>query len=86
MARDEYSRVPLHENESKYNDAQIRQRDARHNTKSILWNVAIGVVCFALGFGLSDSRTTVELRKSVVPNKNGRLPPQSFLPDSKARG
>ena len=85
MAATDYSPVSLHENGKEYDFYQ--RKHSKYGTKSVLGNIAVAVVCFALGFGLRDSETSIasHSHREAIPHRNGRLPPQSFIPESMNR-
>lgn len=78
MASHEYHEID--EYEKVHNEYQ--RKKSRTSPKSILCNLAIAVVCFALGFGLRDSKESMR-SGSDYHHEHGPRPPQSFIPKSR---
>lgn len=83
MANSNYHPIASNEDEK---HPRTRENVHKHRILSVLRVVGLAVLSFSAGFGLGENWSYFTLRESkgVVPNANGRLPPQSFFPDSEA--
>jgi len=65
---------------------EYRMKKARKSPKPILCNLAIAVVCFAFGFGLKDSISSLNIGTEPHHHGHGPLPQQNFVPKSRIAG
>ena len=75
MATYEYNDL----NEYEKLHADYRNRKASESPKSVLCTLVIAVVCFALGFGLRDSTSSIYFA-SKQHHEHGPMPQQNFVP------